>query len=47
MITKQIIGNELYVYHNGVLFFKKWLDTNQTIVLEKYGPPTRTGDRNK
>lgn len=27
------IGNEVYVYRNGHLIYKKWLDRNQSVVF--------------
>ena len=47
MIWKKVIDNELYILYNGVIIAKKWLDTGEMIVFEKYGPPTRTSDRNR
>jgi hypothetical protein len=35
MITKQIVGKELYVYLNGVLLYKRWLDKKYGIVFFK------------
>lgn len=35
MIYKQIIGNELYVYLNGSLLYKRWLDKVYGIVNYK------------
>ena len=37
MITKQIIGKELYVYLNGSLIYKKWLDKQYGVVFCKLG----------
>jgi len=47
MITKEIINNQLFVYYNGQLIYKKWLLTGQSIVVEKNGPPTLSHERNK
>lgn len=33
MIYKQIIDNELYVYMNGSLLYKRWLKQGHGIVL--------------
>ncbi len=33
MIYKEIKGNELYVYMNGALLYKRWLDQNYGIIL--------------
>lgn len=33
MIYKEIINNELYVYMNGSLLYKRWLDKGHGIVL--------------
>ena len=45
MITKKIIDNQLFVYYNGQLIYKKWLNTGQSIVVEKYGQPTWSSER--
>jgi hypothetical protein len=37
MITKQIIGKELYVYLNGNLIYKRWLDKQYGMVFCKFG----------
>lgn len=37
MIYSEIIGNEVYVYRNGELIYKKWLDQDNSIVFNK--PP--------
>jgi|TARA_R110000822_G_scaffold152112_9_gene291379 hypothetical protein len=34
MITKEIIGDELYLYRNGILFFKKWISQNRSVVFD-------------
>jgi hypothetical protein len=47
MIYKEIIDNQLFVYYNGVLFYKKWLLTQQSVVLEKYGFPTWSFERDE
>ncbi|OYU94428.1 MAG: hypothetical protein CFE21_15575 [Bacteroidetes bacterium B1(2017)] len=33
-IRKKIEGNELYVYMNGTLIYKRWLDTGQSKVFD-------------
>lgn len=33
-IHKEIIGNELYVYINGRLSYKRWLNTGQSVVFD-------------
>ena len=33
MIHKRLIGNELYIYMNGELLIKRWLDAQQTAVF--------------
>jgi len=33
-VYTEIIGKELYVYMNGSLLYKKWLDTTQSIVFD-------------
>jgi hypothetical protein len=45
MITKEIIDNQLFVYHNGRLIYKKWLNTGVSIVCEKHGGPTWSWER--
>ena len=45
MFTKEIINNQLFVYYNGQLIYKKWLLTGHSIVVEKYGPPTWSYER--
>ena len=34
MIHKEKIGNELYVYMNGVLLYKRWLKQGYGIILQ-------------
>jgi len=34
MITKEVIGNELCVYRNGVLIFKRWINHDYSYVLD-------------
>ena len=31
---KEIVGNELYLYYNGKLIFKRWLNTNRSVVFD-------------
>lgn len=40
MVHKEVHGNELYVYMNGSLLYKRWLDQGHGIILEGgfYGP---------
>ncbi len=33
--TKETRDNELYVYMNGKLIYKKWLATGQSMVFDK------------
>ena len=33
--TKEIKENQLYVYMNGKLIYKKWLATGQSMVFDK------------
>ncbi|NMH88729.1 hypothetical protein [Flavivirga algicola] len=35
VFTKEIKGNELYVYANGKLIYKRWLDTGQSFIFDK------------
>lgn len=37
MVVKQIVGNELYVYMNGSLLYKRWLDKNYGMTFCKHG----------
>lgn len=34
MVYKEIIGNELYVYLNGSLLYKRWLDQDKGVVIQ-------------
>lgn len=34
MVYKEIIGNELYVWMNGKLLYKRWLKTGQSLVFD-------------
>jgi len=34
MITKQVIGHELYVFMNGVLIFKRWINHGYSYVFD-------------
>lgn len=47
MITKEIIDNQLFVYYNGQLIYKKWLNTEQSVVIEKNGLLTWSHERDK
>ena len=47
MITKEIIDNQLFVYYNGQLIYKKWLATGQSFVFESVGMPTWSHERDK
>lgn len=47
MITKKILDNQLFVYYNGSMIYKKWLNTNHSIVFEKYGQPTTKLERDE
>lgn len=40
MITKEIVDNQLFVWYNGSLIYKKWLLTGVSIVFEHIGCPT-------
>lgn len=40
----EVVGNEVYVYMNGSLIYKKWLNQNNSIVFNDYGHPTWKGD---
>tara|TARA_R110002167_G_scaffold24964_1_gene87131 strand:+ start:7096 stop:7275 length:180 start_codon:yes stop_codon:yes gene_type:complete len=45
MIYKEIKDDQLFVYHNGNLIYKKWLRTSQSVVFEKFGLPTWSQER--
>lgn len=47
MITKETKDNQLFVYHNGLLIYKKWLDTGESVVFEKHGIPTWKHERDE
>ena len=34
MMVKKIIGKELYLYKDGVLIFKRWLDQKRSVVFD-------------
>lgn len=34
MIHKEIVDNQLYLYMNGKLIYKRWLDTGQALVFD-------------
>lgn len=36
MIHKETIGNELYVYMNGSLLYKRWLNRNYGMIFCKF-----------
>lgn len=38
MVYKEIIGNELYVYLNGSLLYKRWLDQGKGVVIQGETP---------
>jgi len=33
MMHSEKIKNEVYVYHNGILIYKKWLDQNNSVIF--------------
>lgn len=33
-VYTEIIGEELYVYMNGKLLYKKWLNTTQSLIFD-------------
>lgn len=37
MVVKTVIGRELYVYMNGELLYKRWLDQGHGIILQSNG----------
>lgn len=34
MVHKEIIGNELYVYMNGSLLYKRWLNRDYGMIMQ-------------
>ncbi len=42
-IIKKQIGNELYVYMNGTLLYKKWLDRGYGIILNGFNTLSALG----
>lgn len=38
-MTKQIIGDELYVYWHGKLIYKRWLSQRRGVIIDSYGLP--------
>jgi hypothetical protein len=34
MIIKEIINNEFYLYMNGKLIYKKWLNQSRSVVFD-------------
>lgn len=45
MYAEKRNGNEVYVYRNGVLIYKKWLNTNNSVLFTN--PPTWKNDKLK
>lgn len=41
MVYKEIIGNELYVYLNGSLLYKRWLNEQKGIIIQGDTPMGR------
>lgn len=41
MIYKEKIGNELYVWMNGKLLYKRWLSEGYGIIFDSFGAPWR------
>lgn len=37
---------EIYIYMSGVLLYKKY-PSGESVLFEKYGPPTRNTDRDR
>lgn len=37
MITKQVVGKELYVFFNGKLIYKRWIDKGYGMIFEASG----------
>jgi len=34
MVHKELIGNELYLYMNGRLIFKRWIKQSRSVVFD-------------
>ena len=43
MMYSEKIGNEVYVYRNGELIYKKWLNQNNSVVFNN--PPNWKHDK--
>ncbi len=43
MMYSEKIGNEVYVYRNGELIYKKWLNQDNSVVFNK--PPNWKNDK--
>ncbi len=39
MITKEVCDDQLFVFFNGSLIYKKWLKTGQSLVFDPWGAP--------
>ena len=39
MLWKVVIDNQLYVYYNGKLIFKRWITHGYSYVFEEHGHP--------
>ena len=52
MFTTMVLKDEVYVFHNGVLLYKRWfrgsvVDKERSIILNKYGSPTELPPKGK
>ena len=47
MITKKVVDDQLFVYYNEELIYKRWLKTGESVVFESVGYPTSNRLRNK
>lgn len=43
MVYSERIGSEVYVYMNGILIYKKWLNQNNSVVFNN--PPNWKYDK--
>jgi len=43
MVYSEKIGDEVYVYRNGMLIYKKWLSQNNSVVFNN--PPNWKHDK--
>ena len=44
LVTKEVVGRELYVYMGGSLLYKRWLDRGYGMVFPHTGHPFTAKD---